>query len=309
MKILLHRKYIETVVFFTIWILSQNVLAQQRPVYSQYMFNGLVINPAYAGSQKQLVATGVYRKQWVNLDGAPSIQVLSVHSGFEKRKIGIGFTLSNDQVGVHNDLSFYGSYAYQIKMRKGTLAMGLQAGFNNLKSDFTKVNAKNGNDPLLNIAYSKLNPNFGTGLYYSTSTAYLGVSIPFLLTNKVFKETEIITEARESRYYFITGGKVFDLDRKLKIKPSFLLRLQEGAPVGMDINTNLIIDDVVTVGASYRSNDAMVFLFNFQANENFGFGYAYDWTLSALNRYTKGSHEILVSYRINLTNKPCHTYF
>ncbi len=288
---------------------SHGAEAQQRAVYSQYMFNGLILNPAYAGNQKQLVATGIYRKQWVNLEGAPTIQTLSVHSGFDKRKVGIGFNLSNDKIGVHNDLSFYGSYAYQLKVGKGNLAMGLQAGFNNLKSDFTKVNAKNGNDPLLNSVYNKFNPNFGTGLYYSTSTAYLGASVPFILNNTVLKETEVISEAKEARYYFVTGGKVFDLDAKIKLKPSFLVRIQEGAPVGFDVNTNFIFDKIVTLGASYRSGDAVVFLFNVQANENFGFGYAYDYTISGLNPYTKGSHEIMMSYRINFAAKPCHAYF
>lgn len=290
-------------------MLKLDVYAQQRPVYSQYMFNGLAINPAYAGNQKQLSVTALMRQQWVNIDGAPSTQSLGIHSGFDQRKIGVGLQISNDNIGAHNDLSVYGSYAYQIRMSSGILSMGLQAGFTNLKSDFTKVNAKDGDDPLLNSQYNKFNPNFGTGIFYSTVNSYLGFSIPYILDNKIIKKTDIISEAREARYYFLTGGKVLDLDENLKLKPSFLLRFQNGSPIGYDVNTNLIINEAVTLGVSYRSGDSVFMLFNIQANENFGFGYAYDWIISALNPYTKGTHEIMLNYRIKLTQKPCHTYF
>lgn len=285
------------------------VQAQQRSLYSQYMFNGLVLNPAYAGSQKQLSATGLFRKQWVNMEGAPSTFNATVHSGFEKKKIGVGLMVNREEIGIHKDLGVYASYAYQIVMDHGILAMGLQAGFNNLQSDFNLLSIKHGNDPILNGKVSKFNPNFGTGLYYSTPTAYVGFSIPYLINNKVIQDKDVISYAREARYYFLSGGKVFDVNESLKVKPSVLLRWQEGAPLGYDANFNVILQDVITLGASYRSSDSFIMLFQVKANENFSFGYAYDWVISDLSPYTRGSHEIMVNYRIKLTSTPCHSYF
>lgn len=290
-------------------LLAFKIQAQQRPVYSQYMFNGLVLNPAYAGSQKQLSATGIYRKQWVNIDGAPSTVNATVHSGFENKHIGMGLMVTNDVIGIHNDLGIYVSYAYQIEMEKGILAMGIQGGFNNLNTDFDKLNLKHGRDPILFGKVSNFNPNFGTGLYYSTERFYAGLSVPFLLNNRLSYKTDLINNAKEARYYFFSAGKVFDVNQSIKLKPSTLIRIQEGAPIGFDVNINVILEDIISLGTSYRSNDAFILLFHIIANENFTFGYAYDWVLSSLNPHTKGSHEIMVNYRINLTSKPCHSYF
>lgn len=288
-----------------------NGYAQQRPVYSQYMFNGLALNPAYAGSQKQFTATAVYRDQWVNFDGAPTTKTFSAHSGFAKKKIGLGFMVASEEIGVHKDLSLYAYYSYKIVMRKGVLSMGLQAGFNNLQSDFGKLTLEDPSDIFLSTNLQKFNPNFGTGLFYSTDRAYIGLSVPYIVNNKVVntKVDDYESLAREARYYFLTAGKVFDLSHRLKVKPSALLRAQEGAPLGIDLNANLIIDDIVNLGGSYRSGDSMIFLFELKLNENFRFGYAYDYVTSDLGAYTNGSHEIMLNYSINLTPTPCHTYF
>lgn len=293
-------------------LLSTEVFAQQRPVYSQYMFNGLALNPAYAGNQKQLSVSAVYRDQWVNLDGSPTTKTLSAHTGFRKKKVGVGLMVTSEEIGVHNDISIYASYAYKLVLPKGSLAMGLQVGFNNLQSDFNKLNLKDLNDPFLAGSFKEFNPNFGAGLFYSTSRGYVGVSIPYIVNNKVVSVRtidDLQSLAREARYYFITAGQVFDLNHRLKVKPSTLLRIQEGAPFGVDLNANLIIDDILNLGASYRSGDSMIFLFELKLNENFRFGYAYDYVISDLTRYTNGSHEIMLNYSINLSPTPCHAYF
>ncbi len=284
--------------------------AQQRQLYSQYMFNGLAINPAYSGVQKQLSVMGIYRQQWVNIDRAPSVTAVSMHSAFREKPVGVGLMIHNEQVGVHNDLGMYGSYAYQIRFREGTLSMGLQAGFNNLKSDFGRLDLVDANDPNVG-SFSKFNPNFGTGLFYSKKDSYLGFSIPYLLNNRTLNNDNdaVLSQAREARYYFLTAGKVFDVDPNFKVMPSVLIRIHEGSPVGYDVNTNFILKDLINLGVSYRSNDAIVMLFMVQPNENFGFGYAYDYTLSDLTRYTTGSHEFMLNYRLSLGRDKCHTYF
>lgn len=299
------------IIFVGFLLLGLHAQAQQRPVFSQYMFNMLALNPAYAGNQKQLSVTALLRNQWVNLDGAPKTQTISSHSNFRNKNIGLGMMLYNESIGVHSDIGAYFSYAYQIKFKKSMLSLGLQGGLNQLTSDYTRLKSRTfgGGDPSL-IRYKSLNPNFGTGLFYNTKTAYVGFSVPFLINNKVMQENEgAVVASTEKRYYFLTGGKVFDISENLKLKPSFLLRAQERSALSFDASVNVFIDDILNVGVSYRNHDALTGMFQLDLNENFSFGYAYDYTLSSLNEMARGSHELMVNYRIRLTSAPCHSYF
>ncbi len=284
-------------------------MAQQRPIFSQYMFNGLVLNPAYAGNQKQFNTSLLYRDQWVNLDGAPKTQSFITHTAFKDWPVGAGLILSRDQIGVHDDYSIYGSYSYKIKLLVGTLSMGLQAGFNYTISDFRKLNVIDLNDPTFSSRITRFNPNFGTGAFFSNQTTYAGISVPYIINNKVYDKEDIISQAQEARYYFLTGGHVFTLNEMLKLKPSTLIRVQEGQPLGVDLNANLFIDEVVNIGTSYRSGDSMIFLFEILLNNNFTFGYAYDRTISRIVGYTDGTHELMLTYRKSLGKGPCHAYF
>lgn len=296
-------------IFFVLILYGITAQAQQRPIFSQYMYNMLAINPAYAGNQQQLSVTALARNQWVNFDGAPKTQTLSSHSNFRNKNIGLGALLYHETIGVHSDIGAYFSYAYQIKFKnKHLLAMGLQGGVNQLTSDYTRLKSA-GIDPNLKY-YKNLNPNFGTGVFYSTPTAYAGFSVPFLVNNKVMQRTEGLSmESSERRYYFLTAGKVIELSSNLKLKPSGLIRFQERAPLGFDTSLTLFIDNILNVGLSYRNHDALTTMFQIDLNENFSFGYAYDLTLSGLGDYTRGSHELMINYRIKLTSAPCHSYF
>ncbi len=288
---------------------------QQKAVLSQYMFNGQVLNPAYSGVHEKLSATALYRNQWVNLEGAPTIQTLTVNSGFKKNRTGVGIMISNDQLGIHRDLSLYLSYSYKIQFNNGALSMGLQAGFNHLNSDFTKLNLKNPGGPILIGQRGEFNPNFGAGLFYYSDIAYVGISVPYILSNKIISEENIISDARESRYYYFTTGRAFQLSKRVIWKPSVLLRFQEDAPLGYDLNTNFIFDELVTVGASYRSGDAFLWLFQLQLNEKFRFGYAYDMTSSGLNQFSNGTHELMLNFQIDISRGisgkfiPCPDWF
>src|SRR5260221_247386 len=178
------RNYTPSIIFFLL-LCSVMLQAQQRPIQSLYMFDPLLINPAYAGNQVQLSATAIYRNQWVNLDGAPKTFTATAHSGFKKRRLGLGFILSNDQIGIHNDVGFYGVYSYKIPIsRKGTLSFGLQGGFNNLRSDYNKLTLKTAGDPSLGGVVTKMNPNVGAGVYFRQDNFYARFSVPFLLSNK-----------------------------------------------------------------------------------------------------------------------------
>jgi type IX secretion system PorP/SprF family membrane protein len=308
---MINRQFKTTVItlFFGLLVSTSDSLAQQRPVFSQYMFNGLVLNPAYAGNQKQWVVSLVHRDQWVNVEGSPKTQSLVTHTALENRPVGLGMIISRDQIGIHDDYSIYGSYAYKIKMLVGTLSLGLQAGFNYTQSDFERLRRFNLNDPSLSGTQTRFSPNFGTGAFYSNNTTYAGISIPFLLNNKVYNQADVISEATERRYYFITGGHVFSPNEFLKLKPSTLIRYQEGQPLGMDLNMNVFLQDVVNVGASYRSGDSMILLFEVLLNRSFSFGYTYDHTISRIRNYTDGTHEFMLSYRLKIGNSYCHSYF
>ncbi|MDZ4715468.1 MAG: type IX secretion system membrane protein PorP/SprF [Cytophagales bacterium] len=289
------------IVFLGICIgLSVTVAAQQRPVQSLYMFDPLLINPAYAGAQVQMSGTAVYRNQWVNLEGAPKTFTTTLHSGFLKSKMGLGIIMSSDQIGVHSDASFFGVYSYRINInREMSLSMGLQGGFNYLLSDYNKLNIKNAGDPNLSGAASKLNPNVGAGLFLRTKTYYLGFSVPYMINNNVvdFNTNTFVTQ---HRYYYFQGGTSRTLSQNVKWVPSFLLRVQENAPFTVDVNSTFVLYETVGLGVSYRLNDGFVGLFELQIDERFHVGYAYDFTTSDLNRVSIGSHELMLNYRIRI---------
>jgi len=308
----MHRFFL--IILFLICLAGTGSFAQQRPVFSQYYFNPLAINPAFAGTQNEFNASALYRRQWVNLDGAPTTLTFSANSGIRNRPIGLGVVLSMETIGVHSDFSLYLSYAYRIKWKEGALSMGLQAGFTQLRSDFTQLTLNNVNDPNLSGMISKLRPNFGTGIFFEKKNFYTGISIPYLINSKFFDGGDVqFSDARSKRYYFFVIAKILDVTDRFQVKPEVMIRFQEGAPLGYDLNMKFILDQRVGLGTFYRSGDALITTFEFQLNDNLRLGYAYEWTLSDLNQYSRGTHEFMVNYRIQIRglNRPhyCATYF
>ncbi|WKN31503.1 type IX secretion system membrane protein PorP/SprF [Porifericola rhodea] len=270
--------------------------AQQQAMFTQYMFNGLAINPAYAGSHESLSLTALGREQWLGLEGAPSSQTFSAHAPLRNKKIALGMLFTHDQIGETNQYGAYAIYAYRLKLAKGILSAGLQAGFNTYKASFSQVFVRQGDDGAFNAdeLHSFL-PNFGAGAYYNTRRFYVGFSLPHLLNNAYPGQED--TQARQYRHWFLTSGYVFDLNHNLKLKPNMLIKAVEGAPLEVDINANLLIKELVWFGLSYRSFDAMSALLEFQATQQFKFGYAYDYTLTDLKQFHTGTHELMLNYR------------
>jgi type IX secretion system PorP/SprF family membrane protein len=302
------------IVIVVTFLCVQATVAQQRPVMSTYMFNGLALNPAYAGSLNVLSASFLNREQWINVDGAPSSQILSAHSSFRSNSIGLGLLVTRDKIGVHEETSAYASYAYKIRTKAGILALGLSGGFDNRRSNFNELSIIDSSDPLLSGTNTRFTPNFGTGVYFANPKLYLGVSVPYIIENSLFEDIEgTLTESTESRYYYGTGGVVFDINQNIKFSPSFLVRLQESNRLGWDLNGTIIFDGIAYAGISYRNGDALVFLTQLILNENFRIGYAYDATTSALATQSRGTHEILLNYRVKLRNykkdPQCPVYF
>jgi type IX secretion system PorP/SprF family membrane protein len=268
------------------------------------MFDPLLINPAYTGAQVQLSGTAIYRNQWVNFPGAPKTFTASAHSGFKKLGVGVGFLASNDKIGIHNENSLYLLYSYKLQLSRfdqsTTLSFGLQGGFNSLKSDFTKLNPKDLTDPFASVVERNMSWNFGAGLYLRHKKFYAGLSIPYMLNNKVVDLEDLSSIAKQARYYYVTLGYTHKVSKNFKIVPSTLIRIQETAPLSFDANLIVVLHETVGLGGSYRLGDSMVGMFELQLNENFHVGYAYDFTTSDIRLYSNGTHEIMINYRIKI---------
>ncbi|MFC2124453.1 type IX secretion system membrane protein PorP/SprF [Bacteroidota bacterium] len=289
------------------------VFGQHPPIHSLYMFDPILINPAFTGSAVQLSATFLHRNQWVNFPGAPSTQSMSLHSGFLQSRVGVGLYMTRDNIGIHSDYSMFGTYAYKIKSKRGVFSMGLQGGFHHLSSDFNLLNIRNLNDPNLGGVINKLNPNVGVGFLYSEKKFFAGFSIPYLLENKLYDIESVLSEAKQSRLYYLHGGITLEPNSNLTVKPSVQFRLQHGSPFSFDLNCTFIYKDRIGLGGSYRVYDAMIFLFELKVLENFHIGYAYDYTTSEINKFSNGSHEIMLNYRVKLgklhKGLQCPSYF
>jgi type IX secretion system PorP/SprF family membrane protein len=290
--------------------------AQQYPVFSQYYFNELVINPAYAGAHVQLSATAIYRNQWVNFPGAPRTFSISAHSSVYKERIGVGVMVNVDKIGSYENKNVYGSFSYKLRFAKSTLSMGLQAGVNILGADFASLSLQNPADGSF-VPLKDAKPNFGSGLYYNRKRFFVGLSIPFILNNSLDDQgfEGAISQVIEKRYYLLRSGVVLPLDRmeNVKVNPSILLRSQEGQPVSLDVNTAFIFYDVFSAGVSWRSGDAFITFIDLKLSERFHFGYSYDWTSSAIRQFSSGSHEFMLNYRTPIRglhkNAECPSFY
>lgn len=287
---------------------------QQKPVQSLYMFDPTLLNPAYTGTHVQMSATFINRNQWVNFPGAPVTQTFSLHSSFFDGRVGGGLILSRDKIGIHEDYGVFVNYAYHLPVSKNAkLSMGLQGGFNHLSSDYNQLTIRDLSDPNLQGRLTKMNPNFGAGLYYYTDDFYVGFSVPYLLENKIVDVEGVLSEARQSRNYYIHGGFTFRTSPNIMIKPYALIRMVEGSPLGWDLNATVVYKEIVSIGTSYRSGDALIFLFELRLVENLHMGYAYDYTLSEIQQHSNGSHEIMINYRFKIPSihksMPCPSYF
>ncbi len=276
----------------TLALVQLQVLAQQQGLFTQYMFNGLAINPAYAGSHESMSITTLVRQQWVGQDGAPNTQTLAVHSPTRNQKVGLGFLLHHDHIGPTHQYNINAVYAYRIPVGQGKLSMGLQAGLVNHSSRYASLYlGPNMQDPAFAQDISIINPNFGAGIYYFSEKFYAGFASPQLLNNRIGETSRL------SRHYFINSGYVFDLNSVLKLKPNLLLKMVEGAPLALDLNTNLLIHEVLWVGASYRSFESLSTLLELQMTDQFRVGYSYDFpTASDIGRLRTGSHELMLNY-------------
>lgn len=285
--------------FFSIVILPFSVYGQQHPLFSHYMFNGLYINPAYAGSKEFVSTTLIARKQWTGFEGAPSTQIASLHAPLNNEKVGLGVVIANDKIGITNQTDFYGSYAYHLPMSTGKLSLGLSGGFSYFKSKFSDLIVWDPDDPVYETnSLSNILPNFGAGVYYYSKKFYAGLSVPQLLSYDPEQALHIEVDKvhKVSRHYYLSSGGILGTRGELKFRPSFMIKYAANAPIQYDLNMNMLISDIIWVGASYRSSDAVVLLLEYQVNKKLRVGYSYDLTLTQMRTYSSGSHEIILGY-------------
>jgi type IX secretion system PorP/SprF family membrane protein len=275
--------------------------AQHNPVTSQYLTNGLVINPAYAGTRGALSANLSYRKQWAQIVGAPQFQSLSLHSPVNrKEKVSLGLMADYLTFGVTKDVGIYGFYAYNVRLGKGRLSMGLKGGLDLSNTNYNRLQFPDGNptDPLLTGDLQYTLPNMGVGFYYYNEKYFAGVSVPSILTYKrdEMNEFKVTPDYTLFKTYFSAGALVRFSDA-FKVKPSVLVRYSMHEPLEVDINTNLIFVDMLWVGGSYRiAEKAAVAILDLQVTPQLKIGYSYDYQLGHLNNYTTGTHEVSLRY-------------
>lgn len=290
-----------------------SVWAQQDKMFSQYMFNMMALNPAYAGSREVLSMSALYRSQWTGIEGAPQTATFTMDMPLKQERVGIGLQLYGDKVGVFQEAGAFASYAFRIPVgNRSTLALGLQGGASSYQANLAGVQVNPGNtgqtDPNFNNNISKMLPNFGTGIYLSSDRAYISISVPRLIKNKLNEYNTGNYRSVQLRQAYLGAGFVVELSPDVKMKPSTLLRYAEGSNLGVDANINFWFVDRIAIGASLRKNqfsswstyttDALVGLLEIQLTDQIRFGYAYDRTMNAFKDIAPSSHEFMLRYEI-----------
>ena len=276
--------------------------AQQDAQYSQYMFNKLAVNPAYAGSREVLATTLLYRDQWTAIEGAPTTAAFSVQMPLKKKKIGIGAEIISDRLGPTKANSILFSYAYRIPLAKGKLAFGLRMGIYDYVFDWNKMDYKDLNDQYYvtnqGTRTAKITGTGDFGMYYYSRTFYGGLSMTHVNRGKI-TDSNTDSSARQSVHYFIPIGKAFQKGNVI-INPSLLIKGASNAPPSMDIGCNVRLKERWWLGLSFRSAYGVVFLTQYQVNEKMKVGYSYDYGSNKIGVVGKGSHEIMIGYDMNI---------
>jgi type IX secretion system PorP/SprF family membrane protein len=280
--------------------------AQYDAMFTQYMFNEMFINPAYAGSKEAMSATLVHRQQWVGIAGRPVTTSFALHGPLMENKMGVGFSVFSEKVGALTKNLIYGSYAYRLKVHEGgTLAMGIMGGLENQTNTYSTLKLTDEAiapaDPQFSNA-SLMAVNFGTGLYYNTKNFYAGLSVPRLLDNEAFMSAGgsgviKVTRMDPSRFtYYLTAGNIFKVKEDLKIRGTGMLKMVANAPAQLDLSACALINEMIWAGLGYRTNSSMSLILGLQANKQLLISYSYDYGLNQIQKYTMGSHELAVNY-------------
>ena len=283
-----------SLLFFSVTLL----FGQKEPQYTQYMYNIGSFNPAYVGTVETPDITGLYRVQWSGIPGAPKTMRFGVNLPLANEKNGLGFNIVSDQLGPTTQTYIDVAYSFQVQLSDETkLSFGVDAGGSLLDVDYTKGDFENPNEPLINNAdtFNKFYPTVGAGMFMYQKNWYVGLSVPNFLTSGIYAD-EVANIVEDKMQFNFIGGYVFDLSEGLKFKPAFLMNYLNGAPLNLNLSTNFLISDLVTVGASYRLDNAISGLAGLQISNSLFLGYSYDYNTNGLGEYSQGSHEVILKF-------------
>ena len=272
--------------------------AQQDAQFTQYMYNTININPAYAGSRGVLSIFALHRTQWVGLEGAPVTNTISINTPFNGTNLGLGVSLVNDKIGPTIENTFSADLSYTIHTSETfKLSFGIKATANLFDLDITKLDPVNISDPALQNIKNKFSPNIGGGIYLHSNKAYVGLSVPNFIETNRYNDNEVVI-LKEKMHYYLIAGYVFDLSDSVKFKPALLTKIVEGAPLQVDISGNFMINEKFVAGIAYRWSAALSAMVGFQVSNCFQIGYGYDKETTTLDHYNSGSHEIFLRYEL-----------
>jgi len=260
------------------------------------MFNTLWMNPAYAGTREALTITGIHRSQWVGFDGAPVDQSLTLHTPILNGKMGLGLSVVNDKIGPVKSTMIAVDVAYHIRLtKKSKLGLGIKGLLNIYSNSISTLKINNDADPSFGQNYNATLPNAGAGIYYYRERFYAGISTPQLLQNKL--DGSLVSASQQQRCYFFIIGGVVPMTKNLKFKPTGFVKATAGAPIQGDVTASFLMYDKLSLGAMYRTGDAVGALIGFQFTDQFTAGYSYDFsTVNATGKYNSGSHEVMLRY-------------
>ena len=293
-------------IFYLLMILFWGVFgasAQQNSQYTQYMYNTMSINPGYTGTRGIPSIFGLYRTQWVGLDGAPKTANFSIDTPIDSKGQAIGLSVMNDRIGPSTETNLMLNYAYPIQLSADVhLSLGVSTGLNFMEVDYNKLKIYDSNDSFLTGVLSRTSPNVGAGVYFHASKWYAGLSVPLILETKFYDDVKESVASKQMHFYAM-GGYVFDLNDNLKFKPAAMVKLTEGAPLAVDLSANFLINDKFTLGAAYRWDAAVSAMAGFQVTPGLNIGYAYDYDTTKIGNYNSGSHEIFLRFDLFSTTK------
>ena len=283
--------------------MSLEVCSQQDSQYTQYIYNTMSVNSAYTGQRDVLSYLGLYRTQWVGIDGAPKTLTFGIHSPLKNENLGMGISIVSDQLGPIREDYINLNFSYTIRLNRSTeLSFGLKGGLHNLSSDFSRGNSFQNNDVAFKENISLFSPTIGAGLYLHSTRGYLGLSAPnFLITEHYNDYKESL--ASERLHLFLIGGYVFNIDNDIKLKPAFLIKAVSGSPLIADLSINAMFNNRFVFGLAYRWDDSLSGLTGLQVNKTLFIGYAYDYNTSIGNKYTGGTHEVMLRFELQQINK------
>jgi type IX secretion system PorP/SprF family membrane protein len=286
---------------FILFLVPLRAIGQLTPVTSQYVLNPLSINPAYAGNRGALNIAAFYRRQWAGIPGAPETITLAADAPFFDSKLGLGFIVTSDKLGVTNETHFSTDYSYKINLSAGNLSFGLSAGLIATNTDWSKLVVLDpGDENYLTNSRTYIVPDFAFGVYYSYNNYFAGFSIPKLLSYKFnFEKNKYTLNFGPGQYnYLINTGYVYSLTKEIKLFPSALISIfpEEGKKFLVDFNAYVSLNDRIWTGASYRNGRSVGALLQYAINDQFRIAYTYDFDFNKLQTYSNGSHELMLRY-------------